>query len=292
MSKTEQWRIGSVTITSVVEDEVPGVPPELFFPEATAEEVRSQGWCVPDYADADGNVTLRVQALMVEVAGRRILVDPCVGNGKRRALPFWHEQRYPWLERFTAAGFDPERVDQVLHTHVHADHVGWDTQFVDGAWVPTFRNARHLYTAAELDFARDSVNDYEDVYGDSIAPIVDAGLVDVVAPDAELGDGLRLASTPGHTPGHVSLWIESDGDTALVSGDFVHNPVQCAFPHWAEIGDDDADLARITRRAMFTEACELGVLFIGTHFPSRPAGRVVEDGDVWRFVPVDGVVIG
>lgn len=292
MSATQRWTVGAATITAVVEAEVAHIPPELFFPAATGADVLAHPWVVPDYADAAGNVTLRVQALVVEVAGRRILVDPCVGNGKRRALPFWHEQQYPWLERFAAAGYEPATIDQVVHTHLHADHVGWDTTWRDGQWVPTFVRARHLYTEAELEFARRSVNEHEDVYADSIAPIVDAGLADVVATDADLGDGLRLAPTPGHTPGHVSLWIESAGEVALISGDFVHNPVQCARPDWAEIGDADVEVAQTTRRAMLAEAAQREVLFVGTHFPSRPAGRVVVDGSVWRFDAVDGELVG
>jgi glyoxylase-like metal-dependent hydrolase (beta-lactamase superfamily II) len=283
---TQRWKVGAVTITSVVEDEIAHIPVELFFPGGTAGEVLAQGWCIPDFADDRGNVALRVQALVVDVAGRRILVDPCVGNGKRRALPFWNDQQYPWLDRFASAGFDVGTVDVVVHTHLHADHVGWDTQFVDGAWQPTFTGARHLYTAAELEFALASVSDDEDVYGDSIAPIVAAGLADVVAPDHDLGDGLRLVPSPGHTPGHVSLVIESAGEQALISGDFVHHPVQCAYPHWAEIGDADVEAARDTRRAMFADAAARGLLFVGTHFPTHPAGRVVTDGDAFRFEPV------
>jgi len=119
----------------------------------------------------------------------------------------------------------------------------------------------------------------------SIAPIVEAGLADVVDDNVDLGDGLRLEATPGHTPGHVSLWIESDGATALISGDFLHHPVQCAEPTWAEVGDDDRELARATRRAMFQRAHETGALFVGTHFPNAPAGRIEVAGEAWRFVP-------
>ena len=115
--------------------------------------------------------------------------------------------------------------------------------------------------------------DGEDVFGDSIAPIFEAGLADVVAPDADLGHGLRLEPSPGHTPGHVSLWIESGGETALITGDFLHHPVQFAEPDWAEIADADTDLARKTRRRMMGRAAETGALVLGTHFSGRPAGR-------------------
>src|SRR5205823_4057235 len=155
--------------------------------------------------------------------------------------------------------------------HLHADHVGWDTQLVDGAWRPTFVNARHLYTARELEWVeRDGNPGNAGVHEQSIAPVIAAGLADVVAEDADLGAGLRLESTPGHTPGHVSLWIESAGQTALISGDFVHHPVQCAEPTWAEVGDDDRALARATRRAMLQRAHATRALFLGTHFPNLP----------------------
>jgi glyoxylase-like metal-dependent hydrolase (beta-lactamase superfamily II) len=119
-----------------------------------------------------------------------------------------------------------------------------------------------------------------------VQPILDAELAEVVAEDADLGDGLRLAPSPGHTPGHVSLWIESRGEVGLISGDFVHHPVQCAETEWAEIGDSDAEEARATRRRMLHEAATTEALFVGTHFPTRPAGRGVVDGGVWRFVPL------
>lgn len=292
-TSTQRWQVGDVTITSVVEDQVDHIPPELFFPEADAGAVSKHEWCIPDFADEAGNIGLRVQALMIECAGRRILVDPCVGNGKTRELPFWHEQSWPFLERFAAAGFAPDGVDTVIHTHLHADHVGWDTQLVDGEWVPTFTQARHLYTQAELDMvAAGNGMDFAQTYADSVVPILEAGLADVVAPDTDLGDGLRLASTPGHTPGHVSLWVERGNDVALVTGDALHHPVQCAEPEWAEVGDEDADLARETRRALLSEAARRGVLFIGTHFPNLPAGRVVADGETWRFVPEAGATVG
>ena len=289
-TETQRWTVGDATITSIVEDEIEHIPPEFFFPEATAAAVATHPWVLEDFADADGNVGLRVQALVVEHAGRTVLVDPCVGNFKTLAMPFWANQDWPFMERFAAAGYAVETIDTVLHTHVHADHVGWDTHLVDGTWVPTFTNARHLYTAGELEFGRITIDHpmMAETYRESIQPILDAGLADEVADDADLGAGLRLESTPGHTPGHVSLWIESAGERALISGDFVHHPVQCAEPTWSETGDTDADQARATRHRMLTLAAETGVLFIGTHFPNRPAGRVRVDGDVWRFVPEPG----
>jgi glyoxylase-like metal-dependent hydrolase (beta-lactamase superfamily II) len=194
----QRWTVGDATITSVVEDETHHIPPELFFPDATAALVAEQPDLVPDYADDKGNVALRIQALVIDVGTRRVLVDPCVGNGKKRNLPFWNDRNYPFMERLAEVGLTTDSIDTVVHTHLHADHVGWATTFVDGAWTPTFASARHLYTERELEFCRANPFDPE-VYGDSVEPIFAAGLADVVAEDADLGDGMRLEPSPGHT---------------------------------------------------------------------------------------------
>jgi glyoxylase-like metal-dependent hydrolase (beta-lactamase superfamily II) len=282
----QRWTVGDCTITSVLEEEMARLPPEMFFPQATAAGVARHPWLVPDFADAKGRITLRVQAFVVEVAGRTIVVDPCVGNLKTLELDFWNGRTWPFLDNFVAAGFVPEKVDTVIHTHLHADHVGWDTRLDGDRWMPTFVNARHLYNESGLAWCKAGGNPGIDhVYEQSIAPIIDAGLADVIAEDADLGDGLRLEPTPGHTPGHVSLIIDSRGASAIITGDFMHHPVQCAEPQWAEAGDEDPELALATRRRMLERASTSGTLFLGTHFPTRPAGRVVADGDVWRFVP-------
>jgi glyoxylase-like metal-dependent hydrolase (beta-lactamase superfamily II) len=288
---TRSWKVGTTVITSVVEDQIDHIPPEFFFADAAADTVMSNvvmgyRWLVPDYADEKGRISLRVQAFVIEVDGLVVLVDPCVGNGKVRSLPFWHDKSWPFLERLAAVGISPDGVDMVIHTHLHADHVGWDTRRDGDTWVPTFNRARHLYTAADLEFARTSGMDGEDVYGDSIAPVLDAGLADIVEPESDLGHGLTLKPTPGHTPGHVSLWVASGDEHALITGDFLHHPVQFAEPDWAEIADADIEVARATRKRMMKRAADTGALVLGTHFSGRPAGRVVADGDRWRFHPV------
>jgi glyoxylase-like metal-dependent hydrolase (beta-lactamase superfamily II) len=282
-----RWQVGDVAVTIVLEEQTDHIPPELFFPDATAEAVAKHQWLVPDFADEHGNIAMSIQAFVVEAGGRTIVVDPCVGNGKTLTMPFWNQQSWPFWERFEAAGFTADGVDLVVHTHLHADHVGWDTRLVDGAWVPTFTNARHLYNEAGLEWVRDPGGyDNANVLAQSVQPILDAGLADVVPEDADLGDGIRLAPSGGHTPGHVSVWIESAGDTALLTGDFFHHPVQCAETEWAELGDHDADAARVTRRRMIGEAAATRALVFGTHFPTHPVGHIVPEGGAWRFEPV------
>ncbi len=280
------WDIGDVRVTVVLENQTDHIPPELFFPDATAEAVAAHDWLIPEFADEQGCIGLSIQAFVVETPTRTIVVDPCVGNGKTLDMPFWNDQHWPFWARFSEAGFSADDVDLVVHTHLHADHVGWDTRFVDDAWEPTFTRARHLYTDAALTWLRDPGGyDNANVLAQSVQPILDAGLADIVDEDADLGEGLRLAPSSGHTPGHVSVWIESDDRTALLTGDFFHHPVQCAVPSWAELGDSDPDEARVTRRRMLDEAATSGALVFATHFPTRPVGRIVPFEEAWRFVP-------
>jgi glyoxylase-like metal-dependent hydrolase (beta-lactamase superfamily II) len=172
-----------------------------------------------------------------------------------------------------------------LCTRTFTPIVGWDTHKVGDDWLPTFTRARHLYTARELEYCRKNDNPgIEGVFADSVAPILDAGLADVVPEDANLGDGLRLEPSTGHTPGHVSLWIESAGEVALISGDFLHHPVQCAVPMLAEVGDADVEQARETRRH-YARAAETGALFLA--FASHAAAGGWRRAATFRFVPVD-----
>jgi glyoxylase-like metal-dependent hydrolase (beta-lactamase superfamily II) len=283
---SRQWRIGNILVTSVVEQTFGWSSPSFLFPDATSELVQQHSWLVPDYADTAGNINGSVQALVIDQPGRRILVDPCVGNGRTRFLPNWHQQEFDFLRRFAAAGFTPESVDIVLHTHLHADHVGWDTCLDDGVWTPTFTNARYLYVSDELEWHKKSWDpDRREVWRDAIAPVFNAGLADVVESDHDLGGGISLAPSPGHTGGHVSIWLASDGQVGLITGDFMHHPLQFAKPDLREIADDNVEMARETRSKMILQASQLQALVIGTHFAIRSGGRVVPDGSAWRFSP-------
>jgi glyoxylase-like metal-dependent hydrolase (beta-lactamase superfamily II) len=282
----ERWTVGDYTITSIVEEQSERVPVEFVYRDKRRADLARHSWLVPDFADETGRLRMRVQAFAIQGRGRTLLVDPCVGNQKRRQNPYWNMREWPFLERMAAAGFTCEAIDTVVHTHLHEDHLGWDTQSVDGALRPTFSRARHLYTARELEKIKAEASPEQDTYGDSIAPIFAAGLADVIDDNAELAAGIRLESTPGHGPGHVCVWIESGGEVALITGDIVHNPVQCAEPEWAAMFDADPEGARVSRLRMLEAACKRGALVLGTHFPNKPAGKLIADGAAYRFVPV------
>lgn len=293
---TQRWQVGAITLTTVVERQTDGIPPQFFFPDASPDDVRSVAWLGEHgddrYARPDGTIGMTVQAFVVEVGGSTVLVDPCVGNGKARTLPFWHEQAWPWMERFTTAGFSPDAIDLVVHTHLHADHVGWDTHRTAEGWVPTFPRARHVYVGEELEFWRAGERRVaEDVYADSVAPILEAGLAEVVDADADLGHGLRLVPTPGHTPGHVSLDVVAGDDRLVVTGDLMHHPAQFTRTDLAEIGDHDAPQARVTRAAFVDEHGTAGTLLAGTHFPSHPVGRAGAHEGGWRFEAEPGRLV-
>jgi glyoxylase-like metal-dependent hydrolase (beta-lactamase superfamily II) len=276
------WVVGGVRITRVVEFVMPlGIE---FFAAATPADVAAQGWLVPEFVDPAGRLLVSLHSYVLEVGGRRILVDTCVGNRKSRpTLPAFDQQDRPFLANLAAAGFTPETIDTVVCTHAHVDHVGWNTNLVDGRWVPTFPRARHLIPAADLErWAGSDDPLHGAAFADSVRPVIEAGLVDPVTGAAVVAPGVELRPTPGHTPGHQCVWIRDD---CVITGDVLHHPIQCAHPDWAARGDLDPDRARATRRELLHTAAATGALVLGTHFAGTSAGRILgSDGD-YRFAP-------
>jgi len=281
-----RWRIGDVTVTKIVELEVTGGS-RFILPQATRDAVLPIAWLRPHFADDEGRLKMSVHALAVETTHRRLIVDTCIGNDKQqRAIPGWNGLRTSFLADLAAAGYPRETIDTVLCTHLHVDHVGWNTMLIGGKWVPTFPRARYLMGQAEFEHwrgQRDNTGQVA-VFADSVAPVFDAGLVDLVATDHPIDDELSLVPTLGHTPGHVSLRIASRGQEALITGDFIHHPCQMARLDWSSAADHDAAAAARTRREMFARLAGTPTLVIGTHFAGATAGRIVRDGDAYRLV--------
>jgi glyoxylase-like metal-dependent hydrolase (beta-lactamase superfamily II) len=280
-----KWRVGDVTITKVVELDLTGGT-RFILPQAVPEAVLSMGWLQPHFASPEGKLRMSIHALVVETPTRRIIVDTCLGNDKEnRAVPRWNKLQGPFLADLAAAGYPRQSIDTVLCTHLHVDHVGWNTMLAAGRWIPTFPRARYLMGRLEFEHWRGQRENEGQlaVFADSVAPVFEAGLVDLVETDHRVSDEVSLVPTLGHTPGHVSVRIRSSGEEALITGDFIHHPCQMAHPEWPSSADHDPDRAVETRRAMFSRLAGTPTLLIGTHFAGPTAGRVVRDGDAFRL---------
>jgi glyoxylase-like metal-dependent hydrolase (beta-lactamase superfamily II) len=279
------WTIGAVTVTRIVELEAVGGS-KFILPQATREAAREIAWLAPHFADEDGRLKMSVHALVIVTPKRRIVVDTCIGNDKQREIPAWSHLQTRFLDDMEAAGFGRETIDTVLCTHLHVDHVGWNTMLVDGEWRPTFPNARYLMGRREFEYWRDEADAAAGdpmIFADSVKPVWDAGLVDLVETDHVVCDEVSLVPTLGHTPGHVSVRIASGGEEALITGDFIHHPCQLAHPEWASAADYDPAASTRTRESMFGDLAASPTLVIGTHFAAPTAGHVRRDGAVFRF---------
>ncbi len=281
----QRWRIGDVTVTKIVELEATGGT-RFILPQATREAALQIPWLAPHFMDDEGRLKMSIHALVIEAPGRRMIVDTCLGNDKQgRGVPGWNNLSGPFLRDLAAAGFARESIDTVMCTHLHVDHVGWNTMLVDGKWVPTFPNARYLMGATEFEYWRDQREHEEliSVFSDSVRPVFEAGLVDLVETDHRISPEVSFVPTLGHTPGHVSVRISSKGEEALITGDFVHHPCQMARPEWAATVDFDQNASTATRREVFARLAGTPTLIIGTHFAGATAGRIVRDGDAFRL---------
>ncbi len=284
------WRVGDVTVTAIVELDLPA-PFSMLLPDATPDVVAEQRWLVPQWAVDTETMVLRMQALVIESGDRRIVVDTCIGNDKSRpGFDFFSDLQTSFLADLSAAGFAPDTIDTVTCTHLHVDHVGWNTQLVDGAWVPTFTNARYLFSRTEYDHwlaECDGDHMHARPFQDSVRPVVDAGLAEFVEPPHQLTDEVSLVPTVGHTPGHCSVLIESHGHRATITGDMTHHPIQLARPELASSADTDQVRSTATRRTFIADVCDTEMLVIGTHFGEPSAGHLRRVDGAVRFVPAD-----
>jgi glyoxylase-like metal-dependent hydrolase (beta-lactamase superfamily II) len=241
-------------------------------------------WLYPHFVTQEGHLMTSVHALVVDAPGLRMVVDTCIGNDKPRRLMGNRALTTDFLSALTAAGCSPESVDAVLCTHLHVDHVGWNTRLEAGRWVPTFPKARYLMGRVEYEhWSAERGGESEQIMLDSVAPIIEAGLSELVEQDHRLTPEISLLPTPGHTPGHVSVWIESHGVRALITGDTMHHPCQVGEPAWSTSFDSDTSAATNMRKQLLERFADSEVLIIGTHFASPTAGHIRRNGDTYRF---------
>ena len=277
------WNVGKVKITKIVELETTGST-RFILPLATNEEIRKLPWLIPNFATDEGRLKMSIHSLMVETPSHRIVVDTGLGNDKEgRKVPTWNNRKDPFLETMTSAGFAPDSIDTVLCTHLHVDHVGWNTKLAGGKWVPTFAHARYVFGKTEYEHWRDYSDEPDKVavFNDSVKPIIDAGKAELIASDARLCDEITLIPTPGHSPGHMSIHIQSDGEQGLLSGDVAHHPCQMAHLDWSSTADSDPVQSAAMRRELFSRFADTPTLVIGGHFN---AGHIRRDGDAFKFI--------
>jgi glyoxylase-like metal-dependent hydrolase (beta-lactamase superfamily II) len=282
-----QRQLGAIRIDRIVESERADFPAAQFFPGTPAEQwapyrQRLQPWAMDA---ATQSLILPIQSYVLRTRHHTIIVDTCVGDHKQRQRPTWNmTSSGAYLKALAAAGVQPEQVDYVMCTHMHGDHVGWNTRLVDGRWVPTFPKARYVMSEKEWTYWMGVHKETpQDRIADSVIPIVEAGRALMVKNDHAISDEVFFESTPGHTPDHVSVRVQSGGARAVITGDLIHSPVQCLEPDWVPRPDFDPGQAAATRRAFLERYCESDVLVCASHFPSPSFGHIVRDGDRFWF---------
>jgi len=285
-----KWQIGDITISKLEEVFYPEFPGLL--PGVTPEMTTLVPWLAPHFVSAQGELSLSIHTLIVETPGAKLVVDTCIGNDRNRdpyAVMSMLSTNY--LDRMQALGYHPEDIDYVLCTHLHFDHVGWNTRFENDKWVPTFPKAAYLLARRDLELFSAVTSDEPDqflqiqrrTYQDSLLPILEAGLARPIEGPAQVCAGVSLVPSPGHSPGHCSVLIESQGEQALITGDFLHHPIQFWNPQLSSSADHDTPMAITTRHRMFEQFADGPTLIIGTHFAAPTAGHLLRDGKTYRF---------
>ncbi|MFJ2651453.1 MBL fold metallo-hydrolase [Streptomyces sp. NPDC087420] len=283
MQSTNDLTLGGVTLTRIEETHGPIMPADQFFPD-----LPEQAWkdhresLVPDHLGADDTmVHVAMQTWLLRSGGRTILVDTGVGNNKSRpAVGAWDHLELDYLGNLERAGVRPEDVDLVVNTHLHVDHVGWNTRLVDGAWVPTFANATYLMPKVDFEFWNPADNPAvaggvnENVFEDSVAPVHAAGQVRLWEGSHTIDEHLRLEAAPGHTPGSSVLKLISGDERALLAGDLLHTPLQIAHPDHNSCFCEDPARARTTRRRLLGWAADVNALVLPAHFSGHSALEV------------------
>ncbi len=280
-------RVGDISITSIVEDQQPLFDPLDFFPGLTQERLEeNRGWMEAAGALVNGKLVLAMQSWLIRTPSHNILVDTCVGNHKPRpARPMWNLLDSPrYMAGFKAAGVTPDEIDYVMCTHLHVDHVGWNTKLENGRWVPTFAKAKYVFSQKEHDYwASEHAKEAIPHFNDSVLPIVEAKRAQMVTSDFVLSDQISLMPTPGHTPDHFAMRVGKPGADAIVTGDFIHSPIQARYPEQGMRVDYDVAQGGRTRRTVFEACCDTATRFCFAHLPMPSTGRIKRWGEGFKI---------
>jgi glyoxylase-like metal-dependent hydrolase (beta-lactamase superfamily II) len=282
--------IGDMTIHRVVEMQAPFMDALEFLPTLTPELLaENRSWLEPDALDAQGRLIFCFQSYIVRTPHHTVLIDTCIGNDKNHPMrPTWHMRSDDtYMRGLAASGLSVDDVDYVMCTHLHPDHVGWNTRRANGRWVPTFPKARYLFSGKEYAYWTDRhAREPIPYMADSVLPIVEAKRAELVTSDHALDDHITLMPTPGHTPDHFAVCLGRGGRDAVVAGDLIHSPLQARYPEISMRADFDAQQAARTRRSFLDRYCDSTTICCTAHFPSPSMGRIARWGDGFRCTPV------
>ena len=285
------FKVGKATVTRIEETYLAIYPPGDIFPELTdARLAEHSHWLAPHHYDPETRkLKLSVHSWLLQIDGRKILIDACCGNQKSRPQrPFWNMLDTPWLDRLAAAGARPDEIDMVMCTHLHHDHLGWNTQLKDGRWQPTFPNARYVFSKLDFDYFRKIDVDPATApaefgtFRECVLPVVEAGRADLVTGPHRLNEFIEIVAAPGHSPGHFVFKLESGGDRAMLTGDVFHHLLQVFYPDWNFPKNSNADDARASRRRLFEVCASSDTLIFPGHVGAPFAGRIEKVGSSFR----------
>ncbi|MGJ4966939.1 MBL fold metallo-hydrolase [Bradyrhizobium sp. HKCCYLRH3061] len=280
---TLTFSVADLTINRIIEQETTFLPAREMFPELPPEVLDADRDMLrtANALDAQDMLILCFQSYVVKTPHHTILIDSCIGNDKPRARPAWNMKSDDgYMRALAAAGLSVDDIDIVMCTHLHTDHVGWNTRLDNGRWVPTFPKARYVFAQHEYDYwVAQHAKAEVPPFADSVLPVIEAQRADIVSDTFAIGDHVRLLPTPGHTPGHVAVAVGKGRDEAVFSGDLIHSPLQLCYPELSPRFDVDPKQAAVTRRSFLERYCDTATLCCTAHFPSPSVGRMTRKGN-------------
>lgn len=283
--------LGDAVLHQIIELEIGGVI-QSIIDAATPEKIMEIPWLVPHYADRNGSLKGIVQAFVLRLDDRIFVIDTCIGNDKERVdVPEWSQLNNDFDGALARCSLSTSDVTDVLCTHLHMDHVGWNTRLVEGQWQPTFPNARYYFSQAEYDYwaampEREIADDLAS-FTDSVLPVAEAGLMTLVGTDHQFSDRVCFIPTPGHTPSHVSVLVRTQRGNLVITGDALHHPCQVARPDWSTESDYDRAVGAETRTRLLQQCANDKLLMLGSHFALPSLGAVKDVPEGWKFEAIE-----